>query len=63
MKKLKKKIRNLKNHKNLQIHLKRRFLTRGNLLGYENLSKVQKYMGLQKRIIEKEREPDPVSGM
>ena len=32
-------------------------------LGYENLSKVRKDMGLQKRITEKERGPDPVPGM
>ena len=34
-----------------------------NLLGCENLSKVRKYMGLQKRIIEKERGLDHVPGM
>ena len=44
------------------MHLKRRILIRGNLLGYEKLSKVWKDMGLQKRIIEKEREPGRGSG-
>ena len=41
----------------------RRILIRGNLLGYVNLSKVWKDMGLQKRITEKERGPDPTLGM
>ena len=43
--KLKEKIENLKNLKNLYIHLRRRILTRGNLLGYEKLSKVRKIWG------------------
>ena len=37
-------------------------LTRGNLLGYEKLSKVQKDTGLQKRITEKGRGPGPAPG-
>ena len=41
-----KNIKNLKNLKKLYIHLRRKILTRGNLLGYKNLSKVQKDMGL-----------------
>ena len=40
-----------------------RILTRGNLLGYEKLSKVRKDMGLHNRITEKERGPDPALGM
>ena len=44
-------------------HLRRRILIRGNLLGYKNLSKVQKDMGLQKRITEKERGLDPIPSM
>ena len=38
-------------------------LIRGNLLGYMKVSKVWKDMGLQKRITEKERGPDPTPGM
>ena len=38
-------------------------LTRGNLLGYEKLSKVRKDMGLYKRITEKERGLGPTPGM
>ena len=38
---------------------RRRIIIRGNQPGYENLSKVRKDMGLQKRITEKERELDP----
>ena len=34
-----------------------------NLLGYKKLSKVQKDMGLQKKITEKEKEPGPALGM
>ena len=35
----------MKNLDNLYIHLRRRILIRGNLLGYGKLSKVQKDMG------------------
>ena len=63
MKKFKKKIENLKNQKDLYIHLRRRILTIANLLGYEKLFKVQKDMGFQKRILEKERGPDPIPVM
>ena len=42
---------------------KRRILTRGNLLGYENLSQVQKDMVLQKNHTEKGKEPGPVPVM
>ena len=47
----------------LYIHLRRIILIRGNLLGYEKLSKVLKDMGLQKKITEKERDPDPIPSM
>ena len=40
-----------------------RILIRGNLLGYEKLSKVHKDMGLQKRITEKERGQGPAPDM
>ena len=49
MKQLHKKIEKWKNLRNQQIHLNRRILIRGNLHGYERLSKVEKYMGLQKK--------------
>ena len=42
---------------------KRRILTRGNLHGYERLSKVQKDMGLQKKCIERGKEPGPTPAM
>ena len=47
----------------MKIHLRRRILTRGNLLEYKKLLKVWKDIGLQKRITEKERESDPAPDM
>ena len=44
----------MKNLKNLWIHLRRRILTRGNLLLYVKLSKVQTDIELQKKHTEEE---------
>ena len=60
MKKFKKRIENEKNLKNLWIHLRIRIFTRGNLLGYVKVSKVQKNIELQKKHTEEERELDHV---
>ena len=38
---------------------KKRILTRGKLLGYKKLCKVQKDMGLHKKYTEKGKEPSP----
>ena len=62
-KKLKKKIENLKKQKDISIHHRRIILRRGNMLGYERSSKIRKDMGFQKRISNKEIEPDPVPVM
>ena len=63
MMQIKMKIEKQKNHQNLQIHAKRKILIRGDLHGYERLSKVQKDMGLQKKCTKRGKEPGPAPAM